>query len=230
MTMSDDKSDESDFMNRWSRKKAEARTATVPEEEAIATPVDPEALPDQPIAALDPEAEAGDDADAAVDSEEIPPEIADIDIDSLDYNSDFTVFMKDNVPEVIRRRALRQLWRSNPILANVDGLNDYDDDFTDAALVVKGLKSAYKIGKGYLTDEDRDEEGKDEEAAKTAETAEAEATSGESADSVASDEDAEPSDSEVSEDSDAGQDDVADTDTLSEVTVDLTVDDPVKEV
>ena len=44
------------------------------------------------------------------------------------------------------------------MLANVDGLNDYDEDFTDAALVVKGLKSAYQVGKGYLTAED--EEGR----------------------------------------------------------------------
>ncbi len=147
------------FLDRWSRRKVEAKTAPDPEDNEIARPelVDEAAAPAQEIAAVDPDAAAeGDET-----GEEIPPEIADIDIDALDYDSDFTVFMKDNVPEVIRRRALRQLWRSNPVLANVDGLNDYDEDFTDAALVVKGLKSAYQVGKGYLLD---DEDEADEEA------------------------------------------------------------------
>ena len=63
--------------------------------------------------------------------------------------------MKQGVPEAVRRRALRMLWQSNPILANIDGLNDYDEDFTDAALAVKVLTSSYKPGLGYLTEEER---------------------------------------------------------------------------
>jgi len=78
------------------------------------------------------------------------------DFDSLDYDSDYTRFMGKGVPEAVRKRALRMLWGSNPILANVDGLNDYDEDFTDAALAVKGLlKTSYKVGSGYLTEEER---------------------------------------------------------------------------
>lgn len=81
----------------------------------------------------------------------------DFDFDSLEYDSDYTRFMKSGVPESVRKRALRKLWGSNPILANVDGLNDYDDDFTDAALAVKGLlKTAHKAVGGYLTDEERE--------------------------------------------------------------------------
>ncbi len=87
---------------------------------------------------------------------QVPPELADIDIDALDYDSDYTRFLGEGVPEALRRRALRRLWRSNPILANVDGLNDYDDDFTDAALVVDVLKTVHKVGKGYLEDDDED--------------------------------------------------------------------------
>jgi hypothetical protein len=63
--------------------------------------------------------------------------------------------MKKGVPEAVKRRALRTLWSSNPILANLDGLNDYDEDFTDAALAVKVLTSNYKPGSGYLTEEER---------------------------------------------------------------------------
>lgn len=48
------------------------------------------------------------------------------DIESLTFDSDFTVFLRQGVPEAIKRRALRKLWSSNPVLANLDGLNDYD--------------------------------------------------------------------------------------------------------
>ncbi len=84
-----------------------------------------------------------------------PGEFDDVDFDKLNYASDYSRFMKDGVPEAIRRRALRMLWSSNPILANIDGLNDYDEDFTDAALAVKVLSSNYKPGTGYLTEEER---------------------------------------------------------------------------
>lgn len=100
-------------------------------------------------------ADAGDGNEDAAESE--PEDLEKIDFDSLDYDSDYTKFMKSGVPESVRKRALRMLWGSNPILANVDGLNDYDEDFTDAALAVKGLlKSSYKPGSGYLTDEERE--------------------------------------------------------------------------
>ena len=85
-----------------------------------------------------------------------PEDYDDFDFDSLNYKSDYTRFMKAGVPEAVRRRALRMLWRSNPILANIDGLNDYDEDFTDAALAVKVLSSNYKPGLGHLTEEERD--------------------------------------------------------------------------
>ncbi len=84
-----------------------------------------------------------------------PGEFDDVDFDKLNYGSDYSRFMKDGVPEAIRRRALRMLWKSNPILANLDGLNDYDEDFTDAALAVKVLTSNYKPGLGHLTEEER---------------------------------------------------------------------------
>jgi hypothetical protein len=37
--------------------------------------------------------------------------------------------MREGVPEALRNRALRKLWLSDPVLANLDGLNDYDEDF-----------------------------------------------------------------------------------------------------
>jgi hypothetical protein len=57
--------------------------------------------------------------------------------------------MAKAVPEHLRRIALRKLWSSNPVLACLDGLNDYEDDYTDAALAVKTLATNYKVGRGF---------------------------------------------------------------------------------
>lgn len=72
------------------------------------------------------------------------------DPDSLGLGDDFTAFMSREVPERIRRRALRRLWVSNPVLANLDGLLDYAGDFTDKACVVENMKTTYQVGKGML--------------------------------------------------------------------------------
>jgi len=74
------------------------------------------------------------------------------DIDSLDESADFTVFLKEGVPEELRKRALRKLWRLNPVFANLDGLNDYDEDFTATAL--EGVKTLYQVGKGMVLPEE----------------------------------------------------------------------------
>ena len=100
------------------------------------------------------------------------------DLDSLDDTTDFTVFLKEGVPDVIRRTALRKLWRVNPVLACLDGLNDYDEDYTVSEALVKGLKTVYEAGKGYL---DEDETAAPEGEAAEGETAaqEGEAAEGE---------------------------------------------------
>lgn len=68
--------------------------------------------------------------------------------DEMQQGDDFAAFMKQAVPERLRRRALRRLWTSNPVLANVDMLVDYGEDFTDSAMVVENLQTAYQVGKG----------------------------------------------------------------------------------
>ncbi|WP_417725971.1 DUF3306 domain-containing protein [Roseovarius sp.] len=72
------------------------------------------------------------------------------DPDTLQLGDDFRAFMSKAVPDRLRRRALRRLWVSNPVLANVDGLVDYADDYTDSAMVVENMKTAYQVGKGML--------------------------------------------------------------------------------
>ena len=82
--------------------------------------------------------------------EEILAELDLPDPDTLEPGDDFKAFMAKAVPERIRRRALRRLWLSNPALANLDGLIDYGEDFTDSATVVENLQTAYQVGKGMM--------------------------------------------------------------------------------
>ena len=169
-----------DFLSRWSRRKVDARGGGLqkkqsetphkpgrmrtdppkPKEAAPVAEADPEtpvqkaALPEQDqVPAPVEETPRGEDAPSDLPRD--PADWEDFDFNSLHYGSDYTQFMKKGVPEVVRRRALRALWQSNPILANIDGLNDYDEDFTDAAMVMKTFSSNYKVGSGYLTEKER---------------------------------------------------------------------------
>lgn len=68
--------------------------------------------------------------------------------ETLQAGDDFSGFMAAGVPEHLKRVALRTLWRSNPVLACVDGLNEYDDDYRAAMLLSEPVKTAYQVGKG----------------------------------------------------------------------------------
>ena len=84
------------------------------------------------------------------DDAEILAEMGLPDPESMQRGDDFSAFMSREVPERLRRKALRTLWRSNPVLACVDGLNDYDDDFTIGATGNGPIKTAYQVGKGMM--------------------------------------------------------------------------------
>lgn len=70
------------------------------------------------------------------------------DPDNMMMGDDFSAFMSKAVPDRLRRRALRRLWLANPALANLDGLLDYGEDFTDSATVIENMQTAYQVGKG----------------------------------------------------------------------------------
>ncbi|HAR52367.1 DUF3306 domain-containing protein [Roseovarius nubinhibens] len=59
-------------------------------------------------------------------------------------------FLKSALPMRLRNRALRQLWGMNPTLANLDGLVDYGEDFTDSATVVANMQTIYEVGRGMV--------------------------------------------------------------------------------
>ncbi len=138
--------DEDDgFLSRWARRKQAVR-------EAEAAPA-----PDAPPAA-DTAADTAAAEGPADDSQRrplTPEEVAELpDPDSLEPGSDFKVFLREGVPEELRRRALRRLWRSNPVFGVLDGLNDYDLDYTDAATVVANLRTVFQVGKGVVLPEE----------------------------------------------------------------------------
>ncbi|MCV2869229.1 DUF3306 domain-containing protein [Defluviimonas sp. WL0002] len=72
------------------------------------------------------------------------------DPDTMEQGDDFAAFLKESVPLHLRQRALRRLWRSNPVLANLDGLVDHGEDFSNAATVQDGMKTAYQVGRGMM--------------------------------------------------------------------------------
>jgi uncharacterized protein DUF3306 len=149
------------FLARWSRRKDSARiaeTATPREKRGGAAPVLPEEAPEDQLPAL----VTGDERALTEEEQELVDGLPDI--ETLDAESDFTPFMQSKVPEFLRRRALQALWRSNPLLANVDGLVDYGEDFTDSAMVIEGMQTAYRVGKGFMTDEELAENAREDEA------------------------------------------------------------------
>ncbi len=138
MTGEDDMDAEEDSggrLSRWSKRKLAARAESEAEIPAIR-----DERPDTDILELEAEREANRVAAEA------------IDLDDLTADSDMSVFLKDGVPELLKKRALSKLWRTSPVFANIDGLVDYDDDFADPSLIMKTFESAYKVGKGYFDD------------------------------------------------------------------------------
>ena len=170
-----------DFLARWARRKAAAG--------------EPEPAPAETAPPEEAEtAGALDEAQQKALIESLP------DIETLDEKSDFSAFMQEGVPDALRRRALRRLWRVNPIFANLDGLNDYDDDFTDAALVVEGMKTLFQVGKG-MADRTAPAEGEIQPEGEIAahETATGETATGETASDEAAADEAEAGDESMPE-------------------------------
>ncbi|NOD75144.1 MULTISPECIES: DUF3306 domain-containing protein [unclassified Ruegeria] len=118
----------------WSRRKAAVKAEA--EAEVVAAE-------EQAIAAQHAELEEKSDAELLAEFDLPDPE-------TLQPGDDVSGFMAKAVPDRLRRRALRRLWRLNPVLANVDGLVDYGEDYTDAACVIENLQTAYQVGKGML--------------------------------------------------------------------------------
>jgi len=135
------------FLSRWSRLK---RTAVKPE--PVPVEVSPAVVPPVVEAAELPVAVSEDGAAGTVQPEteaddplkDLPP------IEELTGESDFTPFLRAEVPEDLHRQALRKLWTSDPIYANDDGLKDYADDYASLFTGDVSVKTLYRVGKGFL--------------------------------------------------------------------------------
>ena len=130
--------DREPFLKRWARLKSEQAA--------------PDAVP--AVEATVPEASAPADAPAEVRPEDLPP------IEELTAESDFTPFLQAGVPEELKRLALRKLWRSDPVFANLDGLVEYGEDFGAAFRNPGPVATLFRIGRGMPGPDDAEEQPK----------------------------------------------------------------------
>ena len=127
------------FLRRWARLKTEqAKPKPAPEQEP---------RPGVPEPAVEPEEQQ-----AAI--EDLPP------IDELTAESDFTPFLRVGVPEELKRQALRKLWRTDPVFANLDGLVEYGEDFGAAFRNPGPVATLFQIGRGMPGPDDAEEQPK----------------------------------------------------------------------
>lgn len=135
--MTDDRDSDLSFVRRWSRRKRaaidpprpDARDEGPPPTDPVAGGSDDDPTADAGAALAEaPESEGGMPGETAALHEgptdaDLPP------IESLTPESDYSGFMSPRVSESLRRMALRKLFGS-PAFNVRDGLDDYDDDFT----------------------------------------------------------------------------------------------------
>lgn len=124
-------------LQRWARKKAEAGKQA---EQSPPPVVEPEPAPEEQELALN----------ESLPEHELLEKYGLPDPENIELGTDITGFMRKEIPEFLRRKALRGLWKSNPVLAVLDGLNDYDEDYTLASTAGQTVKSLYKVGEGLV--------------------------------------------------------------------------------
>ena len=102
-----------DFLERWSRRKLE----TQPGSEDVAAGESAEANSLAPLA---------EEPEQVLTDADMPP------IETLDGDSDYSPFLSPGVSDDLRQQAMRKLF-TQPDFNITDGLNDYDEDYTQFA-------------------------------------------------------------------------------------------------
>jgi hypothetical protein len=127
-------SEDKGFLSRWSDRKLSAEQ-------------DESALPSAGVEQVQAPADEfeGKSDDEILSILELP------DPETLTLGDTVEKFMDGRVPERLRARALRAFWKTNPVLANIDGLDEYCDDYTDAAMIIENMETLYQVGKGYAS-------------------------------------------------------------------------------
>ena len=133
-------------LERWSRRKREARAE--PRDRLLADEAITDTLETDVVAS----AGSADAAPAELDVSEVETIGADTPpltpVEELDAESDYTQYLAEGVPEELTRAALRKLWLSDPVFANLDGLNDYDEDFNLIDKIIAVADTHDKIARG----------------------------------------------------------------------------------
>ena len=166
------KEGEGGFLSRWSARKNQiAKGGDVPD--------------DVPAPEIAEDAVIEDEEDAALTDAELLKKYDLPDPESVTEESGLEQFLNGKgLPGRVRQMALRRLWRLNPLFGVVDDMVEYGEDYTDAATVVEGMKTAYTVGKGYAKEvvEPEESEAMEDDAeaeAGDAEEGDAEANEGE---------------------------------------------------
>ena len=160
------------FLSRWAARKNQiAKGEDVPDE--------------VPAPEIAEDAVIEDEEDAALTDAELLKKYDLPDPEAVTEESGLEQFLNGKgLPGRVRQMALRRLWRLNPLFGVVDDMVEYGEDYTDAATVVEGMKTAYTVGKGYAKEvvEPEESEAMEDDAeaeAGDAEEGDAEANEGE---------------------------------------------------
>ena len=166
------KEGEGGFLSRWSARKNQiAKGEDVPDE--------------VPAPEIAEDAVIEDEEDAALTDAELLKKYDLPDPEAVTEESGLEQFLNGKgLPGRVRQMALRRLWRLNPLFGVVDDMVEYGEDYTDAATVVEGMKTAYTVGKGYAKEvvEPKESEAMEDDAEAEegdAEEGDAEANEGE---------------------------------------------------
>lgn len=117
------------FLERWSRRKREAESATRAERQApqdtpqAARPVAVRSA--APAGATSTKAAARPSSQPEFDLASLPP------LDSITAATDIRAFLAPGVPAELARAALRRAWAADPAIRDFVGLQEYAWDFTD---------------------------------------------------------------------------------------------------
>ncbi len=129
MQKNPDKKAEEGFVSRWSRLKTRGvdKSALDQSDEENINTISESKSAGEMVEAMDSGSEQSPQTEEAIlIDEDMPP------IDSLNEDSDYSMFMSRGVSETLRRLALRKLFSGAGFNIR-DGLDDYDDDFRNFA-------------------------------------------------------------------------------------------------
>ena len=160
------KDGEGGFLSRWSARKSQiAKGEDVPDE--------------VPAPEIADDAAVEDDEDAALTDAELLEKYDLPDPATVTEESGLERFLNgEGLPGRVRQMALRRLWRLNPLFGVIDDMVEYGEDYTDAATVIEGMKTAYTVGKGYAKEVVEPEESEAQEGDAEAQEGDAEAQEG----------------------------------------------------